>query len=462
MIRRHQHQTGRSRGPQRGLAALVIGLALSMAAVAFPAAAQDAGSQRAEFLSLYQQILKNPTNVELTLRYARLGAELGDYEASVSALERLLIYNPNLPTAELELGLLYARLKSYAMARAYLEQASAAPNASPELRARAQDAIAKVDKLSSPHQFAGQVELGVQYQSDANQAPGALIPAPPGFTLPNVSLSKQSDTDLFLNASGIYRYDLGDAESDTLEATGTLYESAFFRDSRLDLGIGELTLGPRLTLDRIGLENASLRPYLVGTYVTLNNRSLMMGGGEGVELAKTFSWNMLARLYYEHEVRSYLDQSFDPLASQLDGHVDVVRLTASQQIGEASSLDLLLRYVHEKTKFSFDTNNQYRIQANYSVRYGGILDPGFPGVARPWETSLEVGHDWVPYDAPTPAINPFVTRSDRSWFFGASEYLHVTKWLAAGVGVDRQINSSNLSNFSFNNTIATFSLKANF
>lgn len=462
MIRRHEPQTGSARGPARRLAALGIGLALSLAATALPAAAQDADSARAEFLSLYQQLLKNPTNLELTLRYARLGAELGDYEASVSALERLLMYNPNLPTAELELGLLYARLKSYAMARAYLEQASAAPNASPELRARAQDALAKVDRLNSPHQFAGEVELGVQYQTDANQVPGAAVPAPPGFTLPNIPFSKQHDIDMFLNASGIYRYDLGNAESDVLEATGTLYESAFFRDSHLNLGIAELTLGPRLTLDRIGIEHASVRPYIVGTYVTLNNDSLLAGGGAGIEVAKTFSWRMLTRLYYEHEERGYFNQSFDPFATQLNGHVDVVRFTASQELGEASTLDLLLRYVHEKTRFSFDTNNQYRIEASYSVRYGGFLDPGFRGVARPWETRLEVGHDWTPYDGANPAFNPFVTRSDRSWFFGGSQFLHVTKWLAAGIGVSRQITSSNLSNFSFNNTTGTFSVKANF
>ena len=461
MIGRHEHRTGFARSLERRLRVLGIGLALSLAAAALPAAAQDA-DPRAEFLSLYQQLLKNPTNIELTLRYARLGAQLGDYEASVSALERLLMYNPNLPTAEIELGLLYARLKSYAMARAYLEQASAAPNASPELRARAQDALAKVDRLSSPHQFAGLVELGVQHQTDANQAPGATVPAPPGFTLPNIPLRKRSDNDLFINAAGIYRYDLGDAESDTIEATGTLYESAFFRDSHIDLGIAELTLGPRLTLDRIGIEHASLRPYLMGTYVTLNNNSLLAGGGAGVELAKTFSWRMLTRLYYEHEERGYSNQSIDPFATQLNGNVDVVRLTASQELGEASTLDLLLRYVHEQTRFSFDTNSQYRVEASYSVRYGGLLDPGFPGIARPWETSFEVGHDWTPYDAANPAVNRLVKRSDRDWFFGASQFLHVTKWLAAGIGVERQITSSNLANFSFNNTTATLSAKLSF
>ncbi|HKX08919.1 MAG TPA: hypothetical protein VJN67_12040 [Stellaceae bacterium] len=445
---------------RRRLATLGVSLALSLAAASLPAAADDTDSKRAEFLSLYQQVLKNPTNVELTLHYARLGADLGDYEASVSALERLLMYNPNLPTAEIELGLLYARLKSYAMARVYLEQAAAAPNASPEVRARAQDALTKVDRLNSPHQFAGQVELGVQYQSDANQAPGAAVPAPPGFTLPSIPLRKQSDGDVFLNAAGIYRYDLGDAESDTLEATGTLYESVFFHDSHLNLGIAELTLGPRLTLDRIGIEHATLRPYLMGTYVTLSNTSLLAGGGGGIELAKTFQWGTLARIFYEHEERGYFNSSFDPLASQLNGSVDVARLTASQPIGEASTLDLLLRYVRQNTRFNFDTNSQYRIQASYTVRYAGLLS--VPGVPRPWETVLEVGHDWTPYDAANPAINPNVKRSDRSWFFGGSEFLHVNKWLAAGIGVERQITSSNIGNFSFNNTTATLSVKASF
>jgi tetratricopeptide (TPR) repeat protein len=462
LTRRHEHSARSAGSPTRRLAVIAFGLALSLTAAALPAAAQNGDSKRAEFLSLFQQLLKSPTNVDLNLRYARLGAELGDYEASVTALERLLIYNPNLPTVQVELGLLYTRLRSYAMARAYLEQAAAAPNASPELRARAADALAKVDRLSSRHQLAGMIELGVQHQSDANQAPGAAVPAPPGFTLPSIPLRKQSDTNLFVNAAGIYRYDLGNAESDTLEVTGTLYQSAFFRDRHLDLGIAELTAGPRFTLDRIGIEHASVRPYLMGTYVMLDTNSLFAGGGGGIELAKTFSWRMLARLFYEHEERGYFNASRDPLASQFNGHVDVVRLTASQALGQASTLDLLLRYVHEKTRFAFDTNSQYRVKASYTVHYGGVLDPGFPGVARPWETNLEVGHDWTPYEGANPAISKSIKRDDRSWFFGGSQFLHVTKYLAAGVEVERQITSSNLPNFSFGNTTATFAVRVNF
>jgi hypothetical protein len=70
LIQRQQLQTGRL----ARLAALGVGLVLALAAAALPASAQDADSRRSEFLSLYQQLLKNPTNVELTLRNARLSA----------------------------------------------------------------------------------------------------------------------------------------------------------------------------------------------------------------------------------------------------------------------------------------------------------------------------------------------------------------------------------------------------
>ena len=38
-----------------------------------------------------------PTNPDAGFQYAQLETELGDYEAAIGALERILYYNPNLP-----------------------------------------------------------------------------------------------------------------------------------------------------------------------------------------------------------------------------------------------------------------------------------------------------------------------------------------------------------------------------
>ena len=98
-------------------------LALWSAAAAQNAWAADADptESRAAFNRLYQQVLADPTNVELNLRYAEMAAKRGDLEAAIGALERLLVSQPDQREVQLRVGLLYARLKSYDMAKAYLQ-----------------------------------------------------------------------------------------------------------------------------------------------------------------------------------------------------------------------------------------------------------------------------------------------------------------------------------------------------
>lgn len=447
----------------RASATVFLGLCLYFLAATLPASAQDAdlAQKRAEFLSLFQQLVKDPTNLELNLRYARLGAEIGDYEASITALERLLVYNPNLPSAQLQLGLLYGRLHSYAMAQVYLQQAAAAPNASPDVRARAEEALAKVDRLASPHQYSGLVELGVQYQNDANAAPGSSSTAPPGFMLPaGIATAKESDGDVFLNGAGIYRYDLGDVERDTVEATGTVFASRFFNNTTVDLALLEATVGPRFTLGRMGLDHATIRPYGVGTYAFLGDNAFFGGYGGGLELTNEFATRTLVKLGFEYQERDYSNASDRPLTTQFNGRVKIARLEAIQPIGEASSLDLLFRYIHEQTQVNFETNNQYRIRASYTIRYAKPFDIGI-GPPRPWETSLRVGHDWIPYNGANPAVST-VKRDDKNLYFGASQFLYLTRGFALGLEIDRQINSSNIQNFSYGNTTATFAARLSF
>jgi Flp pilus assembly protein TadD len=60
--------------------------------------------------ALLHQMLQNPGNLDIAFEYAELSTQVGDYEAAVSTLERMLIYAPGTPRLELELGILYYRL----------------------------------------------------------------------------------------------------------------------------------------------------------------------------------------------------------------------------------------------------------------------------------------------------------------------------------------------------------------
>src|SRR5258708_35593049 len=74
---------------------------------------------------LFQRTLRDPGNLDVTFAYADAAAKLGDNEAAVSALARMLLFNPNLPRGQLELGALYFRMVSSDVARTYFERAAA-------------------------------------------------------------------------------------------------------------------------------------------------------------------------------------------------------------------------------------------------------------------------------------------------------------------------------------------------
>src|SRR5205807_5925835 len=128
---------------------------------------QDKATLEAQKEALFQQMFRDPANLDVTFAYADVSARLGDYEAAVSALERMLLFNPNLPRVQLELGALYFRMGSYELARTYFERALAA-NPPAEVKSRIDTYLAQISRLSAPQRFSGSFFFGAQYQSDAN------------------------------------------------------------------------------------------------------------------------------------------------------------------------------------------------------------------------------------------------------------------------------------------------------
>lgn len=101
---------------------------------------------KALFEEAFQQMLQDPSDIDVTLRYAELARDLGDYEAAIPPLERILMFNPELHKIKLELGIMYYKLKSYEMAEAYFQKALESEKASADVKAKSQqylDAIAK-------------------------------------------------------------------------------------------------------------------------------------------------------------------------------------------------------------------------------------------------------------------------------------------------------------------------------
>ncbi len=95
--------------------------------------------ERAAYDKAFQATLEKPSDPETLARFADLAVKVGDIEGAISALERLLLIDANQPEVKLELGVLYYRLGSKEAALTYLEGARSSPEASQQVRDRAEE-----------------------------------------------------------------------------------------------------------------------------------------------------------------------------------------------------------------------------------------------------------------------------------------------------------------------------------
>jgi hypothetical protein len=424
------------------------------------AAGQETGSLEAQKEALFQQMLRNPADLDVTFAYADLAARLGDYEGAVSALERMLLFNPDLPRVQLELGALYFRMGSYDIARDYFDKA-AAGNPPPEVRTRIDQYLAEIEKSQSRHHVSGYFFSGIQYQTDANVAGSSLILSPIGPVLLGNQFTKQASGSIFASGSAIYSYDLETQNRDTLDATAASYLNHYFNSlvTRLDLALLEATVGPRFNFPNGWLidKQASFRPYAIFDEVGLGWDQYFVAGGFGLEYDQVV-WNDLAlKGVFEFREKSFTNAPSRPLSTGLNGSDKLVSLQASKPITANSTLNLEFDYLDQSTQLAYFTNMSYAVAGSYRIRYDDPL-----GLTQyPWETSPFVGRLWSNYAAPDPCCvtgpivdfpTGFSSQLTQRWRFGVTQTWQVLPNIAIVLQLERDIVSSNLPLYAYNNT----------
>lgn len=178
------------------------------------ALAQEASEQQ----NLFQQMVRNPSNHDVTFAYVKVATARGDYEAAIGALERLLFYNPKLTRVKYELGALYFRLGSYEMAKRYFKEALASPDIDPITKERVETYLPDTEKQLQPSRFSGFAQTGIRSQSNASFAPGAGVLRLGGQDLALLpTAQKKSDINWFGLVGLSHDYDLQNQRGDILE-----------------------------------------------------------------------------------------------------------------------------------------------------------------------------------------------------------------------------------------------------
>ncbi|MBI3506028.1 MAG: DUF560 domain-containing protein [Proteobacteria bacterium] len=419
------------------------GALLAFALAAAPAGAQVANPEIApEMDRAFEQMLRDPADLQLTFNYAGIAARAGNYEGAIAALERMLLIDPDLPRVRLELGVLYYRLESFDLARSYFVSAVAGANVPPEVRSRVAQYMSEIDKRQSRHKVSGSVLAGVRFQTNATSGYGnTLVPIPAiaGTDPVDIGSGKRNDWNLFSAASVNHSYDFGDQSGDTLETGVTLYGTRQNHVHSLNTSVAEINSGPRVSLGDLGLADASLRPYALASLATLKDNRYLHSFGGGLQYQQALAGNVLWSLGYEARAKNY----------RTDASRRTVRLQNGQEHGFTTGLVYVLTPIDSLSAGAGISSDlartgekriaRHNVSAGYTRKQ---LPPSFLGT-EPWTFGLTVGRYISTYRSPDSTIDSNTRRGDFEWRYGTLVGIPLTDTLSfVAVGQRQTVGSS--------------------
>jgi hypothetical protein len=410
-------------------------------------AAQIAANFGSDLDPLFHGLLTRPADLNNTLQYAAAVAKTDDVESAISTYEQLLFYNPTLSSLRFQLGTLYYRLGSYDMARGYFQSALTMRDIAPELRQRAQDYIAEIDRKLQPDQFSGFAQTGLRYQTNAAAGPG------PGTVLASKRLFDsrffaQGDWNWF-GAFGVsYSHDFGTQDSDTFEASLLGYDAQQFRLHQFDIGLLELRAGPRFGILPDSAGGVSIKPYGIATGALLADTPYSGGAGGGLTLHAT-----IGAVAFDPDVeivqQGFRNSTLYPLASGMNGTLSTYALQASAPITTGLSWQSRALFAHASDVYGPDGYDSYAADIWLPWNFSPADD------GRIWTLTPTAGVTSWRYGAPDPTIDAALTAHVTEWRVGLGLDVPLWKQLLLGMLVQYRADLSNVPAFAMRDFAVT-------
>ncbi len=432
----------------RGTALAV--LAPAALALLLPMGAAGAATL-AEQQSLLTKNLANPSDYETAFAYVRVSEELGDYEAAIGALERLLFYNPKLARVKYELGALYFQARSYQLAVHYFDDALASPDIDAATKGRIEAILPEAKKQASPVRSWVFVESGLRYQSNATSTPADGTVSPPAAASP-----QGADWNAFALARFSNETDFGGQSDNRLETNATAYYSKQFKFSGLDVGLIRGDIGPRLALAPDKWAGLTVRPYVTGGAEWVGGDPYGTNAGAGVSLSVPIGGGFTVSPSVEWQRATY-----NPTPGATLGTADW--LTAGMSIAARFS-----------DAFSLNGSVYYRragAAANawqdYDAVWGEVsfawrFAPPVETIAQQWTLAPFVRLSNTMFDAPDQSIAPTITRRDFKWQVGAALDMPLNAHFGLSLAATYERIDSTVTNYSYDNWSVLFGPTARF
>ena len=442
-----------------GTAGLVF--VILIAAQLVPARAQqmdEDGSELAEaYDKAFQELFEDPSDLDKSFRFAELAVRRGNFEGAISALERMLLLNPDLPRVRLELGVLYFRLGSFQLARSYLTRVRTAENVPNEVLGRVEVFLAQIESNLKRSKFSGSIFVGVRRQTNANAGPSTTSVLASGLqaTLGD-QFTKKLDSNGFITANIRHAFDLLNQDGDVWESGATVFASEQRKQKQLDLVFLEVNTGPRIAIFNTALDGASIRPFVTASIVYLQDSHYMDGYGGGFNVVLPINERARITLNIDGKRKIFHNDSDHPTASGQTGWEGNVSLGAAISTSPVHQIAITLRGTAQTSRDNFNAFRQYQI----TVASTRLIPLGV--LPDPMSVNLSVTQAYKPFNAPNPAVDPNRKRADSNTRLSILTSIPVSSAVTIVGNVQRVLNRSNLPNFEYQNTIVSLGTSVRF
>ena len=396
------------------------------------------------YKSAFQEMYEDPADLDKATNFVELAIAVGDLEGAIAALERMLIFDPDLPQVRMELGLLYIRLESLDRASVYLRSVLEEESLPSDIRDQVEAALEEIRERTSVHTVTGRASVNTRYQSNANSGPDnsqILL-----FGNPAILESKdlgQADSDISAKAQFGYTFDFQKNSRHTLNIDFSAQSNWYSERAELDASLFVFRVGPKLYTNNGKDKKLEVHPYLFANRYQ-SDQDTIIGGGGGLALNQIINNVISINLQGEYQVKRY------DVQPSLDGTSATITLGPLIRVGRQTyaSLSGLLKKVSTET--AHEDFDEYGI--------GLLLEHAF----SKWQTGILVSPSWKRHKQPNITIDPGQTRREQSVQGTLMLGIPLTHKLGLNLSVGLNAVNSNIANYEYDNYFASFSLYNDF
>jgi tetratricopeptide (TPR) repeat protein len=388
----------------------------------------------------FSDMLRDPGNLALTLRYVELATQAGDLEGAIGALSKLLLSDPDNFEVQRRLAVLYRALGSISAAEIHGQRALALAKDEAS-RASVEADLAELRKAASPDRFSATVQSGLAFQSNA-----AVASQTANFVASQRPKAK-ADWNGLLAAAGTYDHDFDDAVAESWNSAVSFYGTRQFRLNQDDIGCARLTSGP--TFHVFDSPGSVLRPYLVGETFGLGDSLYFVTGGAGGSWDRDLGNRFASRFEMETVQRSFNNSERYPQASEQNAVSILGRATLAYTWPQGDRTGLRVWSIDNLARAGYARFREFGVSPVVEFRFTGLWG------SAAWLATVDARYVRRPYGGPNPNIAPDVTRSDREWGGSIAVLAPLVDGWSLLVKASQMNEDSTVAAYSYRNSQAT-------